>query len=113
MNIDSYTFGEIVIDGKTYKSDVIVFEKKVKENWWRKEGHKLLIEDLQEVIKHNPKTIIIGTGYSGMMKVATETINLLKSKKIDLIYKPTSEAIKIFNSYENKSSIIGAFHLTC
>lgn len=113
MNIDKYSFGEISIDGKKYKSDLIIFEKQVKENWLRKEGHKLSQEDLTEIINHNPELIIIGTGYSGTMKVPQETIDFLKSRNINIIYKPTSEAIKIFNSSKNKKNIIAAFHLTC
>ena len=33
--IESYSFGEVVIDGKRYRSDVIVFPDRVKPNWWR------------------------------------------------------------------------------
>ena len=45
MKIDSYSFGRIVINGKTYTSDVIIFPDKVDASWWRKEGHLLQLAD--------------------------------------------------------------------
>ena len=46
--IDSYSFGEIVINGKRYTSDVIIFSDSVDDNWWRKSGHLLHKDDLKE-----------------------------------------------------------------
>jgi hypothetical protein len=46
MMITSYDFGHIIIDGKRYTSDLIVFPDRVKVGWWRKEGHRLQLEDL-------------------------------------------------------------------
>ena len=63
MRIDSYSFGIIMIDGKTYTSDVIVFPERVFSPWWRKEGHFLRMEDLAEVLREKPDIIVIGTGY--------------------------------------------------
>ena len=42
--IESYRFGKIVINGKSYSSDVIIIGDHVKANWWRREGHRLHIE---------------------------------------------------------------------
>jgi len=39
--IESYKFGEILIDGVTYTSDVIIYPDSVDFKWWRKEGHLL------------------------------------------------------------------------
>jgi hypothetical protein len=50
------------MDGKRYTCDVIVSSKGVKVNWWRKEGHKLAIEDLAGVLQVAPQVVVIGTG---------------------------------------------------
>jgi len=39
--IEHYSFGRIVIDGKEYTKDLIIYPDKIRANWWRKEGHKL------------------------------------------------------------------------
>ncbi len=50
MNIEHYSFGKIIINGKTYTSDVIIYPEKVDSSWWRKQGHSLYIDDLKDVI---------------------------------------------------------------
>ena len=109
--IESYDFGRIVIDGRTYTSDVIIFPDRVMDSWWRKEGHVLDIEDLKEVIEFGPEILVVGTGYSGIMKVKDETREFLESKGIKVIVKKTKEACDILNSLG--INCVGAFHLTC
>lgn len=60
MNIGAYSFGSITINGETYAHDVLVFLERVKANWWRKEGHTLSIEDLDEVLSERPEFLIVG-----------------------------------------------------
>jgi len=67
--IDSYDFGRIIINGKRYNSDLIVFSDKVRDGWWRKEGHRLDVEDLKDVLESKPEVLVVGTGYSGLMRI--------------------------------------------
>jgi hypothetical protein len=111
--IDSYGFGQIVINGKTYTSDVIIYPNKVDSSWWRKEGHELGIEDLKDVLEQNPDMIIVGTGYSGIMKVLPETKKLIESKKIKLVIEDTRRAWQSYNEFSKKQKVIAMLHLTC
>lgn len=63
--IDSYEFGTIVIRGKRYRSDIIIFPESVLDGWWRREGHSLHIEDLKEILngEPQPEMLIVGTGF--------------------------------------------------
>lgn len=112
--INSYSFGSIKINGKTYNEDLIVFPKRISSNWRRKEGHNLIPSDLEEVLSFNPEVLIVGTGESGVMKVPQSTRETIKEKGIGLIIEKTGTAYKIFNerNKENKK-VVGAFHLTC
>ncbi len=112
--IESYHFGEIVIDGQRYTSDVIVFPDKVKADWWRKEGHQLCVEDIKEAFKEKPNVLVVGTGYSGLVKVLPETEKYVKSRGVELIIQRTGEAYKTFNRLvQSGKMVIAAFHLTC
>jgi hypothetical protein len=114
--IESYDFGVIVINGKKYRSDVIVFPERVMEGWWRKEIHRIYIEDLREVIacKPVPEVLVIGTGYSGLVKVNPEVERALKDMGIKLLIQPTKEAYKTFNEFLKAGRrVAGAFHITC
>jgi len=114
MKIDLYAFGKIVIDGKAYTSDVIIYPENVDASWWRKEGHRLQPADLETVIRKKPDILIIGTGKLGAMEVPEETLSFLRSQGIDVRVAPTEKAVEIFKSShgENKK-IVAALHLTC
>jgi len=111
--IESYGFGRITIEGKQYTTDVIIFPNHVRDGWWRKEGHRLSIEDLKDALEAKPEVLIVGTGYYGFMKVPKEVKEYLTSKKIDLIVEGTKEAWKTYNRIALTKSVVAAFHLTC
>jgi hypothetical protein len=111
--IDSYDFGRIVIDGRTYTSDVIVFPNRVKGNWWRREGHRLHIEDIEEIVKEKPDALVVGTGYSGLMAIPRETADYIRSKGIELIVENTAKATEIYNRLSKSKRVVAALHLTC
>ncbi len=111
--IEKYSFGQIVIDGKAYSSDVIVYPDRVDPTWWRKEGHRLCLDDLRDIIIEKPDVIVIGQGDPGLMEVPDSLKNELSNQGIEVIAAPTSLAVKIFNEMFTKKHIIGGFHLTC
>jgi len=111
--IDSYDFGKIVINRKRYTTDLIVFPDRVKDGWWRKEGHSLHVKDLEEALRGDPEVLIVGTGYSGLMEIPAETREYVKSKGIELIAQKTAEACKTFNRLVKSRKVVAALHLTC
>lgn len=114
MLVEHYTFGKIVINGKTYTSDVIISKNKILEKWWRREGHLVQLDDIYEILKQNPEIVIFGTGKYGAMKVSEEVINELKRRNIEVIIDITEKAVKIFNEMVNKGKdAVLAAHLTC
>ncbi|HHT9124588.1 MAG TPA: Mth938-like domain-containing protein [Candidatus Brocadiia bacterium] len=112
MKIDNYEFGRIVIDGKTHTSDVIIYHDHVDSSWWRKEGHKLQMEDLSAALEGSPEVLIVGTGADGMMKITKEVQTYLKSKGIKLISAVTADACKKHNEMTG-NRVVTALHLTC
>ncbi|MDI6839786.1 MAG: MTH938/NDUFAF3 family protein [bacterium] len=111
--IDSYEFGRIVINGITYTHDVIIYPDRVNQNWWRKSGHLLQIDDLSEVLKESPDVLIIGTGAYGVMDVPNELLETIKANQVEVIVKPTNEACEDYNKLINTKKVIAALHLTC
>ena len=113
MKIDSYSFGKIVVDGKSYDSDIILYENIVYPDWWRMSGHLFQIDDIEKHLKKNPKKLLIGTWFSEMMKVDPEARSYLKKARIEVIIESTSNAWKTFNSLSDEEDVMAAFHLTC
>lgn len=111
--IESYEFGRVVIDGRAYTSDVIIFPNRVKSGWWRREGHKLHVEDIEEAIKERPEALVVGTGYSGLMEIPRQTADHLRLKGIELIAENTGKAVETYNRLSKSKRVIAALHLTC
>jgi hypothetical protein len=111
--IESYEFGRIVIKGKRYATDVIIYPDHVEDNWWREEGHSLSLVDLWAVVQAKPEVLVIGTGYSGLMRVLPETEKYLREQGIRLIAERTTEAVRIYNQLCQSTRVVAALHLTC
>lgn len=114
-NIESYKFGRIKINGKTYENDVIIFPNKVKDNWWRKEGHNLHMKDVQIVIEEQPDILIIGKGANGRMRVRNVVKEKLKQEGINkILVENTKVACQKFNEHiRSGKKVVAALHLTC
>ena len=114
MIVKDYKFGSITIDGVTYTKDVIIFSDHVLPNWRRREGHKLTMYDLEDVLAKKPDILVVGTGKTEMMKVPFELIQDLENKGITLQCYKTDEAVEKFNEYiDNDTDVVAALHLTC
>ena len=111
--IDSYEFGRIVIDGEAVTSDVIIYPGRFDAGWWRKEGHKLQVEDIQSILEAKPDVLVVGTGAYGQMRVTPEAATAIEEAGIRLIAEPTGEACKRYNELADSASVVAALHLTC
>lgn len=113
MRIQRFRFGEIVIRGERYTEDVIVFEDGVRKSWWRKEGHLLQMEDLEEALASKPEALIVGTGTDEHMKVSPEVVAHTRQAGIELLQFDTRRACQTFNHLHGKRRIVAVLHLTC
>jgi hypothetical protein len=113
MHIESYDFGHIVIDGKSYRQDLLIWPGNLKTDWWRRQSHLLQLDDLAEALAADPEVLVVGKGESGRMEVDRELAAFLKDRGIELVAVPTKEACRIINSLTGKRRLAAALHLTC
>jgi hypothetical protein len=111
--IDSYSFGSITVNGKRYTSDVIIYPQRVDSSWWRKQGHNLCMEDLQEVLRYQPEVLVVGQGKPGLMKVTADLIEQLNQRGIQVHVAPTAKAVNLYNRLSPGKKVVAALHLTC
>ena len=112
--IETYRFGEMVIDGQRYQRDLIIYPDRVDAHWWRKTGHEVCVEDIQAILDAQPECLVFGTGKPGFMKVLAETRDVLKKQGVEFTVAPTEQAYQRFNhDLQRQKRVIGAFHLTC
>ena len=94
--------------------DLKIVGDKIVENWWRKEGHRVDIGDITDILAENPEVLVIGTGYAGFMEISKSLHSALKKRNIQLISGKTQKAVKTFNQlHSGGKRVAGAFHLTC
>jgi len=111
--IDNYTFGEFVVDGKTYKSNIELIGDKLKKHRYL-ENHLLELKDFKDIFKAKPAVLIIGTGDSGTIHPPQEIINHIESQGIKIIIEKTEEACKTYNNLLEKGENVAALlHNTC
>ncbi|MEN3013070.1 MAG: MTH938/NDUFAF3 family protein [Endomicrobiia bacterium] len=115
VKISHYEFGKIIINGKTYTTDIKIFNEKIISDWWRKEGHKLYKEDIKDILESEPEVLIIGCGANCVLEVSDELKEYLKQKNIKFYIANTYEAVKLFNNlYPNSPKKTAlCVHLTC
>jgi len=112
--IEHYDFGTIVIGGREYRSDVIITPRGVYSDWWRLEGHRLQLADVRDYLCEKVDAVVIGTGYSGFMRVDREVIEEFKRRGIEVYVTNTRRAVEIYNDLVKQGKKVMAFlHLTC
>ena len=111
--IESHGFGYIVIGGQRYSSDVIIYPDRVESNWRRKAGHRLALEDLGQVLEQDVRTLVVGTGYYGLVTVPSQTLDAVESAGFKVIVQRTTQACETYNRLVEKDPVIAALHLAC
>jgi hypothetical protein len=111
--IESYRFGCIVIDGKSYTSDVIIYPDRIQASWRRSRGHRLAPEDLEDIVAEEASILIVGTGSGGLMRVPPETLEYLNSGGLEVIVQNTDDACRTYNRLSEQGAVIAALHLSC
>jgi hypothetical protein len=81
--IERYRFGHVVVDGEEQTRDVVVLPDRVLASWWRADGHKLVLADLDDVIEELPERLVVGTGAFRRMRPERETLAELRRQLDD------------------------------
>jgi hypothetical protein len=110
--IEGYGFGRVTIDGREETRDVIVLPERVVRGWWRKEGHGLVLEDLEEVLDELPERLLVGTGAYGQLRPDPGALEALRSRGVAVEVLPTAEAVERYGRLDPGKTAV-ALHLTC
>jgi hypothetical protein len=110
--IESYEFGRVTIDGREETRDLIVLPDRVVRDWWRQDGHGLVLDDLRDVLDELPERLLVGTGAHGQLKPDPGTLQTLRARGIDVEVLPTPEAVERYAGLDPRRTA-AALHLTC
>jgi hypothetical protein len=110
--IDGYGFGHVMIDGREETRDVIVLPERVVRDWWRRDGHGLVLDDLSDVLDELPGRLVVGTGAYGRMRPDPGALETLRARGVDVEVLPTAEAVTRYAELDPQTTA-AALHLTC
>ncbi len=110
VKINSFHFGSLKINNKTYDNDMTVFWDG--EMIQRESSHTFTKDELIDILVKGPEAVIIGTGTAGCVKIDKEAESLARSNNVEIIAKKTADAIDEFNNSKNRK-IAAVFHVTC
>ena len=113
--IEKCGFGKMTIDSRTYDSDLwILPDQRVRDSWWRRDGHRLHMEDISGLLETTPEVLVVGTGIYGRMRIDADIEPHLRDLHIEVKTARTEAAAKIFNELLTEGRKVAAcFHLTC
>lgn len=85
---------------------------RVLTNWWRAEGHRLVLADLGAVIEELPERLVVGMGAYGQMRPDPEALEQLRQRGVEVEALPTDEAVRRYGELDPRRTA-AALHLTC
>jgi len=110
--IDNAFFGNILVDGRKYETDLHVhWDGEVKE---RKRTHVFDKAELNELLLKDPEVIVVGTGNSGLLQIDPAVHSTASLHGIEIVAVRTPEAAQRFNALMRmRKRVIAVMHATC
>lgn len=115
---DELTFGSIVIEGKKYSRDILIFVedtvRKLKGGFLMFGRHEIKIRGLEELSHGQPEVITVGTGTDGAAHIAAQAESWAKANSVSLLVQPSYDAIvRLSELAEQNKKVAGLIHITC
>lgn len=110
--LEHYSFGRVTVDGSDQTRDLIVLPGRVVTNWWRRDGHSLAMEDLEDVLDSLPERLILGVGAYGRLHPDPGVIAELERRGTAVECLHTDEAVHRYSELDERRTA-AALHLTC
>ena len=110
--LEDYRFGRILVDGEEHTRDLIVLPGRFVPDWWRRDGHSLAMEDLDEVREELPERLILGCGAHGQLRPDPAVIDALERHGVAVEAVDTAEAVRRYGDSDERRTA-AALHLTC
>jgi len=110
--LQDYSFGRITVDGQQHTRDLIVLPDRVVPDWWRRDGHSLAMEDLDDVLDELPERLVLGVGAHSRLRPDAAVIADLERRGVQVECLPTDAAVRRYGELDPQRTA-AALHLTC
>ena len=115
--ISLLSWGRIEVEGHPPFKDAKIFPGGARERDWRETGTRhvpgIQPADVQELIEHGAKTVVLSKGVWERLQVCPETLEVLSKNDIQVEVLQTEAAVERFNELRENNAVGGLFHSTC
>jgi hypothetical protein len=116
--IDLIEWGRMQVSGIGAGKDYKLWPGGGREWDWRETGtrHEPGIQpaDIEELLDHGVRVVVLSRGMLLRLDTCAETLELLKSRNVEVRIAETSEAVAIYNQLAASGIAVGGlFHSTC
>jgi hypothetical protein len=107
VSIQFVKFGEVMVDGKVYYSDMIV--------WWDGEKefvpktHILDMKAFSKLLRKKPDMVVVGTGQQGCVRISDDVRERANDRGIKIFEDTSAKAADIFNGLVATGKNVVAF----
>ena len=110
--VDSFSFGSIVIEGKQYSRDVLIFPDGTVRprpgGFWRFGSHAIKKEEIDRLAQVGADEIIVGTGIDPIARLTPDAESWANEAKLNLIVLASLEAVERFNRLVEEGKRVSA-----
>jgi hypothetical protein len=110
ISIDRIEFGNLVINGKSYNQDLLLF--------WdgtiitKEKSHEVTESVMRRLLAKKPEIVILGIGFDGIVSISRAAKRL--ARDIELIIELTPGALKTFEKIQRAGKKVACLaHPTC
>jgi hypothetical protein len=115
--ITNLAWGRLDIEGGLSFKDVKLFPGGAREWNWRETGTDhcpgIQPEDVEELIAHGARAIVLSKGMDDRLQVCPETLSLLEKHGVRVYTLRTEQAVRFYNELREQEPVGGLFHSTC
>ena len=117
--IDKVSWGKITVDGRGYHQvliigDEVLERKSDKLHHLFGTTHQIADWEKNKLISRHPEIVLIGSGWSGLVKIEQEFEDKLKKEGVELRTVLTPRIVKEYNRLVGEGKRVNALvHTTC
>jgi hypothetical protein len=110
--LEHFSFGRVTVDGEEHTRDLIVLPSRIVSDWWRRDGHSLAMEDLDDVLDELPERLVLGVGAHSQLRPDPAVIAALERRGVRVECLPTDAAVRRYGDLDERTAA-AALHVTC
>jgi hypothetical protein len=115
--ISHHSWGRLEVEGGGRFKDAKLYPGGARAWDWRETGTRhvpgIQPADVQEVLDHGAKVVVLSKGVLGALQVCPETLALLKNRGVAAHVLRTEAAVRLYNELAAEHRVGGLFHSTC